>query len=237
MKIVTLNIQHGGGRRINTIADYLIALRADLLVLTEFRENANASLLRSKLGSHGFIHFAGATISQNQNSVCIFCRRPFLPRTYPDLSPQHAHRIVAAHFEKLAIYGVYFPQNQAKAEVFQFLLDGAHLPGAEAHVILGDFNTGLHGLDETGATFFCADQFAALSRAGLVDSWRTRNPAVREFSWYSNAGNGFRIDHVFSSPAADGKVQRVYYDHAPRKSGITDHSAMMVEHGDQSDIA
>jgi len=111
-------------------------------------------------------------------------------------------------------------------------LDGGHKPIDPAHIIIGDFNTGAHKLDESGSTFYCAEQFDQLSSAGLIDSWRTRNPLLREFSWYSNAGNGFRIDHAFSSSIADGGIQRIYYNHEPRDSGITDHSALVVEYID-----
>ena len=84
-------------------------------------------------------------------------------------------------------------------------------------------------MDEEGSTFDCAKHFPALRKAGLADSWRSRNLTEKEISWYSDAGNGFRIDHVFGSAAADSHIQSVYYDHTPRESGITDHSALVVE--------
>lgn len=230
MKIITLNIQHGGGKRISKIADYLRSLDVDMIVLTEFRENANAQLLRSSLATAGFAYFAAASIAPKENSVCIFSKHPFVPRTYPALSKDDGHRLLSAHFEKLAIFGVYFPLHQKKLSLFQFLINGDYKPVESAHIFLGDFNTGLYKLDESGSTFYCTEQFAALPESGLIDSWRSRNPEGREFSWYSNAGNGFRLDHVFSSPDANSKIQNVYYDHLPRESRITDHSALLVEY-------
>jgi exodeoxyribonuclease III len=230
MKLVTLNIQHGGGRRVPKILAYLRSQSADVIVLTEFREDANARALRSDLGTEGFLHFAAASIGAKENSVCIFSRQAFVPRTYPELPLQDRHRLISAHFNGLAIFGVYFSQNRAKAGLFQFLLNGKHRPTEAAYIVVGDFNTGLHGIDEAGSTFYCADEFAALSHSGLVDSWRSRNLGQKIFSWYSNHGNGFRIDHVFSSPEADGAIQRVYYDLTPRESGVTDHAALVVEH-------
>lgn len=228
MKIVTLNIRHGGGTRAQKILSYLEAQDADVIVLTEFRENANADIFRSELGSAGYKSFASASIAPKENSVCIASRFPFVPRTYPNLKPKHLHRVMSAHFEHLTVFGVYFPQNQAKAEVFEFFINQAHESQDEPHLIVGDFNTGIHELDEVGSTFHCSKEFSQLSSSGLVDSWRTRNPDVREFSWFSNAGNGFRIDHAFSSPTANCKVQQVYYDHSPRETKITDHSSLVV---------
>jgi len=40
MKIVTLNIRHGGGTRVPVILEYLDSQNGDVIVLTEFRENA-----------------------------------------------------------------------------------------------------------------------------------------------------------------------------------------------------
>ena len=229
MKIVTLNIRHGGGTRVPVILEYLDSQNGDVIVLTEFRENANATALRSGLLAQGLAHFAAASIAPKANSVCICSRLPFVPRTYPNLALDDRRRLVGAHFEDIEIFGVYFAQKQAKASLFQFLIDGAYKPAELSHLFIGDFNTGLHGMDEEGSTFYCAEHFSALPKAGLADSWRSRNPTEKEFSWYSQAGNGFRIDHVFSSSAADSHIQSVHYDHIPRESGITDHSALVVE--------
>jgi exonuclease III len=68
----------------------------------------------------------------------------------------------------------------------------------------------------------------------VVDSWRSRNPGTWEYSWYSHHGNGFRIDHVFSNPAADASIQAVAYDHTPRETGVTDHSALVVKTSGQA---
>jgi hypothetical protein len=85
MKIVSLNIQHGGGNRVSPILAYLTSLHADVIVLTEFRENANAKRLRSGLAATGMLHFAGASVAPKENTVCICSRQPFVSRTYAKL--------------------------------------------------------------------------------------------------------------------------------------------------------
>ncbi len=229
MKLVTLNIQHGGGNRISAILEYLQSQNADVIVLTEFRANRNAKILRSHLFKLGFLYFAAASINPKENSVCIFSRQAFVPRTYSSLPVQDRHRLISAHFDSLAIYGVYFPQKKAKASLFQFLSTGKHQPFESAHFITGDFNTGNHFQDEEGRTFHCSENFKQLSESGLIDSWRSRNQNIKEFSWYSSHGNGFRIDHIFSNPEADNVIQDIYYDHATRESKTSDHSALIVE--------
>jgi exodeoxyribonuclease III len=143
MKIVTLNVQHGGGNRVSPILAYLTSLHADVIVLTEFRENSNAQKLRSGLAAMGLPHFAGASAAPRENTVCIFSRQPFLPRTYSELSLDDRRRLISAHFESMTIYGVYFALNDAKASLFEFLTQGRHDPTDAVHFMVGDFNTGL----------------------------------------------------------------------------------------------
>ena len=99
-------------------------------------------------------------------------------------------------------------------------------------VMIGDFNTGRNDLDieGTGARFYCAELFEALStEAGLIDLWRQRHDR-REWTWRSPM-NGFRIDHVFGNKAFIARFPafRCAIDHAPRKSGLSDHSAVVLE--------
>ena len=96
-------------------------------------------------------------------------------------------------------------------------------------MIVGDFNTGVHRIDETGTTFSEANRFDDLARAGWVDVWRRLNAPKREYSWSSNKGNGVRIDHALCSPRLAGSVVSARYEHAYREQGISDHSPLVVE--------
>jgi exodeoxyribonuclease-3 len=94
---------------------------------------------------------------------------------------------------------------------------------------IGDFNTGSNTLDTEDAKFHCADQFVNLANTTLTDLWRTHNGELaKEYSWYSNAGNGFRIDHALAGVKATSRCVACYYDHSTRDT-LTDHSALIVE--------
>lgn len=97
-------------------------------------------------------------------------------------------------------------------------------------LFIGDFNTGRHYFDESGATFSSAQFMDLIEAAGFKDIWRERNGEAREFSWYSTHGNGFRLDHTFASPSLAEIVKDVYYSHREREDGISDHSIMIVEY-------
>jgi len=230
MKVAALNIQHGGGKRVNKLTEYLFSIDADTLIFSEYRQNKNAPKLIRILSNNGYIYSAAASIQPKLNSVSIFSKKPFIPNTYKNLPEKYTRRVLSAQFENLTLYGVYFPGKLNKSYLYKFFLNSDHLPGNAPYTIIGDFNTGLHYIDEQGSTFYCADEFKALSNINLIDSWRSRNTEAREYSWFSNAGNGFRIDHAFSTPDADKRIKSIYYDHSTRESGITDHSAMLIQY-------
>ena len=133
----------------------------------------------------------------------------------------------------IRLLGCYFPQLQAKAPFFQVSIRLAQKSPDIPFVMIGDFNTGRNDLDieGTGARFHCADLFLALTReAGLTDLWRARHGDRQDWTWRSTV-NGFRIDHVFGNRAFIGRFPafRCVIDHAPRLSGLTDHSAIVLE--------
>ena len=99
---------------------------------------------------------------------------------------------------------------------------------AEA-LAIGDFNTCRAYIDEPGAIDSCAHFMDGVAEIGFCDLWRRRYPDGREFSWYSTRGNGFRIDHAFLSPALVGRTGEIRYSHDERTSGLSDHSALLLD--------
>ena len=63
----------------------------------------------------------------------------------------------------------------------------------------------------------------------MPDAYRHLHGDKREFTWFSNAGNGFRIDHFMVSRLLLPRVEACHYDHAPRESKASDHSVMTLE--------
>ena len=219
MKIISLNIQHGGGRRIAAILEFLAQSNADVIVLSEYQlDDKN---LGQQLMELGYRHQVAGSTLPKENSVLIVAKEPF------DVLGV-SQRIVSVKLNQLVLFGVYFPQREEKYPVFKTLKSEVKAAGSSV-IIIGDFNTGLHYLDEASKTFICADSFESLQDVGLIDSWRTRHPTVKEFSWFSNQGNGFRIDHAFCTESLDQEVSAIEYIHAPREMKFSDHSALALE--------
>jgi exonuclease III len=126
------------------------------------------------------------------------------------------------------------PLNIAKARFWEAVLRAAEARVQTQFLLVGDWNTGLHRLDETGKAFVCAEHFGKLSTLGWTDMWRHHHPGETEWTWYSKLkggvrGNGFRLDHAFATPSLMRRITSCRYSHAPREAGVSDHSALIVE--------
>lgn len=224
MKLLTLNIRHGGGSRIKEIIQYLNnIIDHEVIVLTEFRSNKNSNELFKFFETKGF-YVSFHSIEPNINTVLIASKMKAKTLNTDNLG-DHQHRILYKEYENFRLMGCYFPQKKEKAKVFDYILNNL---GEDPLIVIGDFNTGKHLIDERGTSFYCSEYLSTLEENQMVDAFRKINGAVREYSWYSNSGNGFRIDHIFISKQIQSRIEECGYDHLPRDQKISDHSAMFV---------
>ena len=93
-------------------------------------------------------------------------------------------------------------------------------------LLIGDFNTGVPYQDERSSELTCSAEFSELLARGWIDLWRIRHPDSRERSYYERPWLGYRIDHALGSPAFNQRVREIYYSHAEREAGISDHSSL-----------
>lgn len=229
MKIVTLNLRHGGASRMQAIIDFLERTRAQAIVCSEFRRNDHGKRLIDSMEKAGRKAFVSKLGDPKENGVAVFAASNAQP-VERGCEPQDVQRIVACRVDGIVLTGVYFAQNRAKLSLFNYLL-GEPFAGDEA-IVIGDFNTGRHRVDETGATFHCAEEFGRLPSAGLHDLWRHHaGEDARDYSWYSNRGNPFRIDHAFGTDRVRSRVNDCSYDHSVRGT-LTDHAALMLDLND-----
>jgi exodeoxyribonuclease-3 len=223
MKLLALNIRQGGGTRIDSICSYLIAQDCDALVISEFRRNTPGDQLIEALRQAGFSHIHHNNTDSKQNTVMLATKQASTLLKIDGCSNEWS--LIGISWAGLQLVGTYFPQRKDKAGVFNTLETIA----SGDLLAIGDFNTGSNVLDSEGAKFHCADQFVNLANVTLTDLWRTHNGELaQEYSWYSNTGNGFRIDHALAGVKATSRCVACYYDHSTRGT-FTDHSALIVE--------
>ena len=225
-KFMTWNIMHGGGaKRLPAIILDLIEHDADVIVLTEYRTTTGGQL-RGILADHGWEHQACGDPGPRRNGVLIASRTPvrvcgatdrlLLEVELPELEP----RLVGLHIPCGS-------GSTARNCLWKGVLRAARACADGDCVLLGDFNTGRHRLDETGATFRQTANLGRLSALGYVDAWRAVNPNKRDASWLSRGGNGFRIDHAFVSRPLAGRIRGAWYSHRGRRAGLSDHASLV----------
>lgn len=228
MRIVTLNIQHGGGTRVGAIVAWLVAQAADVVVLSEYRAGPKGDALRASLAEAGYRQQFPGRADAGVNSVLV-AARSVARAIRPEVASVDAGRIVITEIEGIRIAGVYFNLGKDKASLFDYLL--ARPPSLEpSAIVIGDMNTGRHDVDEAGATFHCSERFERLVARGYTDLWRLcHGEEAREYSWYSpRHRNGFRVDHAFGTGDVPARVAACAYDQTTR-DGLSDHAAMIVE--------
>lgn len=241
MKLLTWNIQHGGGTRLPRIIEEISAYDPDVIALTEFRAKPGTSLCAALL-ERGWPHVETTNPAVNQNGIAIVSRTP-LRRTR--ISPAPPEQLTRWLDIDLPEYGfgmgvLHIPaaaigmRDPPKTRFWEAVLGAAESRLDEPFLFIGDWNTGAHRIDESGKTFVCAEHFAKLSASGWTDMWRHHNPGITEWTWYSKfkggvRGNGFRLDHAFATPSLRARVTSCRYSHVPREAGISDHSMMIVD--------
>jgi exonuclease III len=243
MLFLTWNLRHGGGARaMPRIVLTLLEHAPDVMVLTEFRVHTGGQIA-GVLADHGWRHQATTSPPQGVNGLLVASRTPLRVVSPPTVAalPDHglirSRRAIEVEFPDigLALAGVHITcdgKGLGREAVFQHVVAAARRRRGEPFVLLGDFNAGRHGADEAGATFSCTRCLGELAAMGYADAWRMVCGGRREYSWYGHDGAGFRIDHAFVSGPLRGAVRRCEYSHRERSSGLSDHSAMLLELGE-----
>jgi exonuclease III len=230
MRLVTLNLRHGGGRRMPALLQALLGHVPDVLVLTEHRHNAASALLREGLGAAGLCHQIASHEGPRVNHLLVASRRPL--QAAPQLCLGFdRQRLLTVRVGSLRLVAAHLPNLRAKLPHWEALLRLASSGRRTPTVYLGDFNTGHNVRDVQNGPFpfTASERMEALLARGWVDAWRHMHPSGREYSWFSHRSRGFRLDHAFLSPACAHRLRAAWFDHAVRETGATDHSALIVD--------
>ena len=228
MRLVTLNLRHGGKRHMAAILEGLLRHRADVLVLTEFRNNPTGEALRQGLSEGGLVHQAVSPARPPANGILIAARQNFCgaPSSLLRFDPV---RMLQVRFGQFTLLGLHLPNIKAKIPHWNALLRLAQSNSKTPRIYVGDFNTGRYPLDGEGFRFTCEEHMEALEDRGWVDAWRRLHPRNKEYTWYSHKGRGFRLDHAFLSPPLAPLLRKAVFDHSYRERGYSDHSALVVD--------
>jgi exonuclease III len=227
IRLLAWNIRHGGGSRLDGIVAALAAHEADVVVLCEYRRSTGPAL-RQALARLGYRHATTTEPPPRQNGVLIAARRPLREQGPLCQRVAEPHRMIEVRVAGVRIIGVYLPNLLRKVPYWDAIIrEAAPRRNGEA-LFVGDFNTTRHYIDEAGAVCRTSDYMDRIEDAGFRDVYRHHHPDAREFSWYSTAGNGYRLDHAFGSRRLAARVTEVGYSHAERLDRLSDHSILWL---------
>lgn len=233
LRLLAWNILHGGGLRTPEITLALLAHTPDIAVLAEFRPT-RGSMIRAVLADHALSHQHVTPSPPGRNGILIASRTPLALRAHPRDPRTAPGRFLACHAPEfdLTLAGVHAPDDTtpaAKQRYWHFLIDFARAHADHRCIVLGDFNAGRRGIDGPPHAFAAQSLLGAFCSLGFTDAWRARNPGRREFSWYSAAGTGFRLDGAYVSTPLLPHVQAIAYSALEREEGLSDHAALLVD--------
>jgi exonuclease III len=230
MKVLSLNVRGGGGKRWGAILEFVDKHDPDIAVFTEWRRDA-ASVPLKAWASMRRLQWVGACDGATANGLAVAAKTSF---DWVSVTPRRdsVGTMLRAEMGGWTMLAAYFPQGTAKHPYFDVIRDLTQECIGRPLLTLGDLNTGNQVADKTpeGVKFACAERFDRLSSIeGLSDLWRLTNGVhAREWTWRTSK-NGFRIDHAFGNPEFVRQFRPLCrYDHTPREARFSDHSALLV---------
>jgi exodeoxyribonuclease III len=150
MRFATLNVSGPSAGRAGRLLEFLPSLEADVLVLTETRQNPGTAQLLGSYRDSGYAVVAAQSMDASERGVAVIQRagRP-VPLTR-EVTAEARHRLVASELcadLAVTVVGAYVPSRDASpakiARKQRFLAQMTTLAGRWAHqrlVFLGDLN-------------------------------------------------------------------------------------------------
>lgn len=226
IRILSWNIRQGGGTRLLPIMKALDKISAQIVVLSEYRNNTNGIKLRHAAVQQGYRYQMVSGAKKDENSVIILSKYACNFELFPKSDPVYFHNIIAAEFDAFSVYGMYLPHKK-KHNLFD-LMHERIISDAKPMIFCGDFNTGINYVDQKGNSFWYEDELKDLD-THCADAFRHINGDIRAYSWYSHQGNGYRYDHSYVHKDLLPVTTACHYLDPYREEGLSDHAPMILE--------
>lgn len=243
VRILGWNIQSPSRERAERQLEWLEKSGAHVLLLTEAKNTEGSLYLISKLESCGYVVFF-AVPPNNEYSTAI-CVKGF-PSEGWDLKlgflPDRLQSVTIDTFlGRLRLIGLYPPsywrgetedskrrRRRFHDQVGALLEELSRGSETSQLVVGGDLNVLEPGHEPHIPAFEDYYFYEKFLRIGMIDAFRTLHPQQFEYSWFDPGRVGQRLDHFFTSKDLSANVNMCYYEHQPRYSNLSDHSAMWL---------
>jgi exodeoxyribonuclease-3 len=240
MRVISWNIQQGGGKRAKGIMGQLRRWSPDVVGLSEFRGTPPSQQISTGLKEMGLTHQVTTVDSKQPGSNGLLLASRFPIQQIAGKGPLHSlGRWIHVEINEplpMHVITMHVPNRSEgpKYECHAWIVEFFQRHRMQSAMAMGDTNTGMIDLDEESRFFNRreSDWFGQISEAGWIDVWRDRNPSRREFTWRSSHGNGFRLDQLFASHAIERLVSSVEYDWGNPPADVrqlSDHAAIVID--------
>ncbi|MEM7124676.1 MAG: endonuclease/exonuclease/phosphatase family protein [Chloroflexota bacterium] len=245
-RIIFWNIRAGGGKRIDGIADQLLAWQPDIIGLSEFRGTPASQALAERLRESGFLHQIQTVnpCELAKNALLLASRFPMSTvksKHMPTLRERWILAKVAAP-SPLTVGLMHVPNYTHPTLKYPFLEAVLKMSGNWRRgpaILGGDTNCGKRNIDEekpmSGGFQREHDFIVGMEERGWADAFRSLHGDRREYTWYSHRNNGFRLDYAFLSPALTPQLSATRHEwgidptQPGRRDGLSDHAALIVD--------
>lgn len=134
---MTLNIRHGGGKRIGPIVQAITAYSPDIVVITEYQNGRVGENLQSSLSVAGWEHQIAASTPERENSVITVAKQPLEIYDHPLFNQNwEQDRHIVVRIGTYTIVAVYLPPGPKKLPSWERLLSTAEALATEPTLII-----------------------------------------------------------------------------------------------------
>lgn len=228
MKILSWNILQGGGKRVQQVADAIIAHDPDIVCLSEFRNNDHGMFLRTKLLPLGYRHQFTTSAPKSSNAVFLASKIQGTSRLFVEELGDYQHQLIELETEKFSIFSLYAPHKVKDIPHFKVILN-LMKTREKPCIFAGDFNSGINHVDQVGKSFWHSQYWDYFKNAGYGSSFRLKHPEGREYSWFSHKGNGFRYDHIVIPEEWTDLIEDSWFSQEERLAKYSDHTPQILE--------
>ena len=244
MRLVSWNIQQGGGTRVDRICARLEGWKPDICVLVEYCNTESSQAIRNYLHQQLGLTYMQETLMPGDSHrvygllVASRWQLTTIESLLPGAIPQRWRLLrVGGETPSLTLGAAYVPNRGEDAgdkcdyleSLVTFTRDWPYGPG----IIVGDFNTGRKAVDEEAPYFVDFEErfMVGMEQSGWADAFRVFHPDDRRYSWWNNfqgKRTGFLLDHAFVNPALAPVLIDCNLVH-DEQDWPSDHSALIID--------
>lgn len=227
MKFISWNVNGLRAVAGKGFADIFKTLDADFFCIQETKMQEG----QLDLEFPGYTSYWNYAEKKGYSGTAIYSKHQPLSVSYGIGLPEHdtEGRVITLEMPDFYLVCVYVPNSQEGLKRLDYRMSWedafrGYLTGLAARkgvVVCGDFNVAHEEIDlknpatnhqNAGFTDQEREKFGTLLAAGFTDSWRSLNPGVAKYSWWSYRfqarakGVGWRIDYFLVSDSLKGRI-------------------------------